>query len=248
MVALLAAAMLVFVLTCSGVGLRLLWLAHRGAGRPAWLCGAGFALIGFVGFPLGVASGQGSAAAGDVRLGLCALGLLGNAAGLGCFFVFTLSVFRPAIFWARGLAAGAIAGMLLATAGIVEAIAAAPPAQPSSEVAFAWSMAFQLIGVLCFAWMGAEGLREWAASRRRVALGLADPVSSQRLLLWALFGVGAMLNSLVLVAVMACGLSWSASLLAQLSQTACGLWASAFALLAFSPASSLRSLFARVGA
>lgn len=245
MVALMAAAMLVFVVTCSGVGVRLLWLARRGAGRPAWLCGGGFACIGFIGFPLGVVSGQGSAAAGQVNLALSALGLLGNAAGLACFFVFTVSVFRSGVGWARALAAAAIAGMLAATAGIVGATAAAPPDLPSGQAAFVWSLSFQVIGVVCFAWMGAEGLHEWARSRKRLALGLADAVSTQRLLLWGLFGVGATLNSLVLCAVMLSGLSWAESLVAQLSQTACGLLASAFALLAFSPARSLRSLFLR---
>lgn len=245
MVALLAAAMLVFVVICSGVGLRLLWLAKHGAGRPAWLCGGGFACIGLIGFPLGVASGQGSAAAGEVRLALSVLALVGSTAGIGCFFLFVVSVFRPGVGWARGIAAAGIAGLIATSIGIVGATAAAPPDLPSAQASFAWAISYQLLGVGCFAWMAAEGMREWARSKKRLALGLADEVSTHRLLLWGLFGIGTTLNNLVVAAVMLAGLSWSESLVAQLSQSACGLAASAFVLLAFSPTRSLRGLLLR---
>jgi hypothetical protein len=237
-IVLVGVAMLVFIVTCSAVGVRLLWLAKAGGGRPAWLCGHGFSLIAMLGFPLGVLSGQGVAPAGEVQLSLSAVSLLANTLGIGCFFVFTVSVFRPGALWAHTLAGAAIAGMAMASVGSLASVALAPDAASSFEVAFGWAATFQWICVLCFGWMGAEGLLEWSRSRKRLALGLSDPVVSSRLLMWGLFGVSTTLLCLVLAAVQLSGRPTATSLLAQSGQTFFGLTSSAAAMLAFLPSSA----------
>jgi hypothetical protein len=244
-IALVGLAMLLFVVTCSVVGVRLLWLAKSGGGRPAWLCGHGFSLIAIIGFPLGVLSGQGFAPAGEVLLPLCAVSLLANGLGIGSFFVFTVSVFRPGALWAHALAGAAIAGMAMSSVGIVSAIALAPSGASSFAVSYGWAATFQWICVLCFAWMGLEGLAEWWRSRRRLALGLSDPVVSNRLLMWGLFGVSTTLLCLVLAAVQMSGQPTATSPTAQLAQAFFGVVSSVAATLAFFPPRAYRELFGR---
>lgn len=235
MTALVGLAMLLFVLTCSAVGIRLLWLAKGGGGRPAWLCGHGFSLIAIIGFPLGVLSGQGFAAAGDVHLPLAAVSLLANGLGIGSFFVFTVSVFRPGALWAHALAGAASAGMAMSAIGILASIALAPSTASSFAVSYGWAATFQWICVLCFGWMGFEGLTEWWRSRRRVALGLSDAVVSNRLLMWGLFGVSTTLLCLILAAVQMSGRPTATSVTAQLAQALFGVSSSVAAGLAFFP-------------
>jgi hypothetical protein len=244
-VALLGAAMLLFVVTCSAVGVRLLWLARSGGGRPAWLCGHGFSLIAIIGFPLGVLSGNGFAAAGEVHLPLAAVSLLANGLGIGCFFLFTVSVFRPGALWAHTLAGAAIAAMAMSCVGILAAVALAPDDVSSFAVAYGWSATFQWICVLCFGWMGVEGLGEWLRSRRRLALGLSDPVVSNRLLMWGLFGVSTTLLCLVLAAVQMSGQPTATSPVAQLGQALFGVVSSAAAGLAFFPPRAYLALLRR---
>ena len=243
--ALVGLAMLLFVLTCSAVGVRLLWLARSGGGRPAWLCGHGFSLIAIIGFPLGVLSGQGFARAGDVHLPLAAVSLLANSLGIGSFFLFTVSVFRPGALWAHALAGAAIAGMAMSSVGVVAAIALAPSDAASFAVSYGWSATFQWICVLCFGWMAVEGLGEWWRSRRRLALGLSDPVVSNRLLMWGLFGGSTTLLCLVLAAVQASGQPTATSLTAQAAQAAFGIASSAAATLAFFPPRAYLELLRR---
>jgi hypothetical protein len=228
-------AMLAFVVTCSAVGIRLLWLAKTGGGRAALLCGNGFSLIAIIGFPLGVLSGQGYAPAAEVHLPLAAISLLANALGIGCFFVFTVTVFRSGALWAHTLAGAAIAGMAMSSLGAVTSIALAPPGASSFAVSYGWAATFQWICVLCFGWMGLEGLAEWWKSRRRLALGLSDPVVSNRLLMWGLFGVSTTLLCLVLAAVQMSGQPTATSATAQVAQALFGLASSGAATLAFFP-------------
>jgi hypothetical protein len=83
--------------------------------------------------------------------------------------------------------------------------------------------------------MGIEGLYEWWMSRRRLALGLSDPVVSNRLLMWGLFGVSTTLLCLVLLTVQLSGQSTVTSVPAQLAQTFFGITSSGAATLAFFP-------------
>jgi len=234
-IAIVAVAMLLFVVTCSAVGVRLLWLAKTGGGRPALLCGNGFCLIAILGFPLGVLSGNGSAAVGDVLLPLTAVSLLANILGIASFFVFIVSVFRPTSLWAHTLAGAAIACMGMAGVGSVAALAMAPSTAHSFEVTWGWACIFNAMCIFCFGWMGVEGLYEWRMSRRRLALGLGDPVVSNRLLMWGVFGISTTLMCLVLLAVLLSGQPTVTDPVAQLAQAFFGLVSSGAATLAFFP-------------
>jgi hypothetical protein len=234
-IALVAIAMLLFVVSCSAVGVRLLWLAKTGGGRPALLCGNGFCLIAMLGFPLGVISGMGVARVGDVLLPLAAVGLAANVLGISCFYVFTVSVFRPNALWAHTLAGAAIACMAMACVANIGGLMVAQSHLSSFEVTWGWTGVFNAMCMLCFAWMGLEGMTEWWKSRRRLALGLSDPVVSNRLLMWGLFGLSTTLLCVVLLLVLLSRQPTATSAVAQVAQAGFGLLSSAAAMLAFFP-------------
>lgn len=234
MLALVGVSMLLFIAACSSVGVRLLWLGKAGAGRPALLCGNGFCLIGILGFPLGVLSGQGLAPIAQVNLPLAAISLLANLLGIACFFLFTVRVFRPTALWAHTLAGAAIACTAMACVAIVGALAVAPGSASSFAVTWGWSAVFQAACVLCFGWMSVEGLSAWWKSRRRLALGLSDAVVSNRLLMWGVFGSSTTLMCTVLLLVQLSGQPTATSALAQLSQALFGVLGGAAVTLAFS--------------
>ena len=235
MTALVGVAMLLFIGVCSAVGVRLLWLAKAGGGRPALLCGNGFCLIAILGFPLGVLSGQGLAPVAQVQLPLVAISLLANLLGMACFFVFTVSVFRPTALWAHTLAGAAIACTTMACVAILGALAVAPGSASSFAVTWGWSATFQAACVLCFGWLGIEGFAEWWKTRRRLALGLSDAVVANRLLMWGVFGISSTLLCTVLLLVQLSGQPTATSPLAQLSQALLGLLSSGAVTLAFFP-------------
>lgn len=228
-------AMMIFVVTCSAVGLRLLWLATRGGGSPAWSCGLGFTLIALIGHPMSTISGLGLKPVGEVIHGLAAAGLLFTSAGLAAFFAFTLTAFRMRTPWAWALTAGAILLLAVASFAQIDVLAAAAPEASSAEVTFAWGWVISAVSAVCYGWLGAEGLLEWSKSRRRVALGLTDPVISNRFLMWGLFGVSTTCLSLFLVVLSMYSAAGSRSLTGQVGLTAFGLVSSVAAALAFFP-------------
>jgi hypothetical protein len=227
--------MSLFIGVCSAVGVRLLWLAKAGGGRPALLCGNGFCLIAILGFPLGVLSGHGLATVAQVHLPLVGISLLANGLGVACFFVFTVSVFRPTALWAHTLAGAAIACTAMACVAILAALAVAKGSASSFAVTWGWSAAFQAACVLCFGWMSIEGFAAWWKTRRRLALGLSDAVVSNRLLMWGVFGISSTLLCTVLLLVQLSGQPTTTSPLAQLSQALFGLLGSGAVTLAFFP-------------
>jgi hypothetical protein len=241
--AIVGLAMLIFVVSCAAAGVRLLRLARGNAGSPAWLCGHGLCLIAIVGFPLGLLSGNGFARVGDVTLSLAALSLLANGLGVACFFGFTVQVFRPGALWAHAVAGAAVAAIAMSATGVIVAVGSAPSDASSFEASFGWAATFHWVSVSCFGWMGLEALGEWLRSRRRVSLGLSDPLVCHRLLMWGVFGCSTTLLFLVLAAVQHSGQPAATSATAQLGQALFGITSSAAILFAFFPP---RSYLARL--
>lgn len=229
------AALIVFVVTCSAVGLRLLWLGLHEGGGPAWSCGLGFVLIALLGYPLSTVAGVGTAPVGEVNHALGAAGALLTAAGLSSFFAFTLTVFRLRAPWAWALTVGAILVLAVAGFGQIGSLASADPSADSRQVVELWSRMVGTISVVCYAWLGIEGMLEWRKSRRRLALGLGDPVVSNRFLMWGLFGLSTTALSVFLLVLQVVAEHGSHGLAGQLALTLFGLVSSAAAALAFFP-------------
>jgi hypothetical protein len=244
----LAAAIGLFVAAASLVGVRLLLLARRTGQLPELLVGVGFALIGLLGYPLAMISGFGRGTVAEVNLGMWVAGMMIMNVGLTCLYAFTARVFRSGRVWAWLTVALLSVANLGSASGSWGALVSAPPEALSYQVTAAWSAAGQITSGLGFAWIGLESWLQFAMSRKRRALGLADAVVTNRFLLFVLFATSAMgmnaANSLALAA----GVSAVESVPVQASMAVLGLAASACMYLAFLPAPVYRRWIERRGA
>jgi hypothetical protein len=75
------------------------------------------------------------------------------------------------------------------------ALTSADPASPAFEASARWVLLLRIpVGVMYF-WTGLEGFLAYRMARRREALGFADPVVTNRLLLWCWVGWASCANN-----------------------------------------------------
>lgn len=234
----------VFMAATLAVSVRLLlrWLRTRQL--PELAVGIGFLLVG-CGLPLMAAGGIGRASCGDLDLLPIALGLAAIGGGIGALNLFTWRVFQPHRSWARALALGSFAAGGGVALGAVRALALAPA--DADPIAFAthWWLGLRLLFELWYAWTAVESLREWAMARRRLALGLSDPVVTNRFLLWGTMGAALALNGLVATLLEQRGLSPVHDAAPAVVLALNGLVAGSLMLLTFMPPRSYVDLVRR---
>jgi hypothetical protein len=228
-------ALAVFVLSCSAVGLRLVWIGARRNIGPAWSCGLGFTFIALVGQPLQAASGSYTGTVGEINHAFAAAGILFVAAGLSSFYAFTLTVFRMQARWAWVLTCAAILALTICGFGRIGALASADRALRAVAVGAPWAKGIGTLSMICYAWLGFEGILEWSKSRKRLALGLADPVVSNRFLMWGLFGTSTAILSGFLLFLQITTVAGSQTLAGQLATAGFGLVSATTVMLAFFP-------------
>ena len=187
-----------FFVSSLAIGLRLVWLAHRNRGLPELLIGFGILGIGPAGFALMVFAmlfGEGRPA---LTLVLLAAGQLAMSGGAVSAYLFNWTVFRRGVAWARGLVAVAAALFAVAFVGRLATGSYVLPMRLDL-----WSQLSSFDVIVCLLWGSFESLRYHGLMRRRARLGLADPVTSNRFLLWGLgigsAGVGSMIGNAVMV-------------------------------------------------
>ncbi len=176
---------MLYVTTVTVIGVRLLVLAARNRGLPE-LCLGGALLIG--GTLGGSIEGSGLALLPEVgpevagRL-LMVGKLFGLAAGL-LHLSFVRLVFRPGERWATALVVGLLTLSSAAFLGF-----AAHGTFTTAELPTGW-LVLEFVGRAggsC--WMASEALHYHAKMKRRLALGLADPIVTDRFRLWAGAGI-----------------------------------------------------------
>jgi len=175
----------VFFLVSLAVGLRLLALATRTHRSPELLIGIGILGIG----PTGLGCMLGAAALYQLSPSasrvFTAAALVAVASGSIASCLFNRMVFRAesagARAWVHAMTAlfGVAFGVEIATTRFAD------PLHPGAGAS--------LVSLLCtlnLLWGAAESIRYWRLMRRRLRLGLADPLVTNRFLLWGL-GIGA---------------------------------------------------------
>jgi hypothetical protein len=233
-----------------GLGGRLLARALRSGERAeAFLalhfllcCALGYALLGG-----GLAASEGPGALAPAAAAwLVGAGQLCSSLGVLAGAAFTRLVFRPQERWARALL-GALAALLALAflGGLLGGGFARAAADPWYRVAYAGY-------VLAAAWVLAEPLRYHALMRRRLALGLAEPLLVNRFLLWGVgsgFRFAMLLVGAVSTAVPLHALDPASMALILTSTAALGLGvAGAYWLTFFPPAGFVRAVARRAEA
>lgn len=154
------------------VGLRLIWLSTRTHELPELLIGISVLFLAGLGYPLSAAARQipelavsSRAALGVVAGVLAAVGLIANT-------VFIWVVFRRGSAWASAL----LVSLTLATLGIfyVQSLEGG-----WAEGAHFWG-ALPVVITLSYGWACLECGRFYSLLRRRLRLGIAEPVVANR--------------------------------------------------------------------
>lgn len=178
----------VFVVMLGIVGVRLVLLARRTRQLPELALGAGLLLLAFVGLPLATLGRIPATVGTPLGHFIFAVGIFVVMVGLSLLYVFTWRVFRADSIPAR-IFVIAITLVLFVVAGGISYRASLGSSLPEIlSLARNWSLAIMGLVALNFAWGGCESFAYYAALRRRLALGLADPVVANRFLLWGLSG------------------------------------------------------------
>lgn len=172
-----------FVLSSLFVGGRLIWLSFKTRGLPEFMLGAGLFMMGGVGYPLMTVAVQATGLSDGTRIAMLAAQMCTTIAGMSGLTWFTRHVFRPTQRWATGLMLAIVTGYVaMALAQIMGpgmmTYLSAPESGPWSGTTYA--------GTVVMTWAGVESLRYYGMQRKRMVLGLADPVVTDRFRLWAI--------------------------------------------------------------
>jgi hypothetical protein len=176
------------------VGMRLVRLARRTGGFPERMLGiaclAGPGLLA----PCFVVVNALPGPAWAVRAGAVAA-QLSYALFCAVMVLFTWQCFRKEAAWARWACGAVIAtGLAGAAIGIVRAFGVAEVGELKDMNDLGYRL-LALASLAGHAWTGLESLLYYGRMRKRARLGLADPVVTNRFLLWGLVGACALVAS-----------------------------------------------------
>jgi len=227
------------------VGFRLLRLGRRTGEQPEMLIALGLLLATVVGAPLsavGRAPGIALTPAGNV---VFACGMVAVQMGIAFFSLFTWHVFRREALWATAGMAFLVALCGVEWLGIVSASASGDTLEVVLPRTRPWGIAIVCTLSAVFAWTGLESLVHHRRLRRRLALGLADPVVTNRMWLWSVSGFATVGLGTVIAACMLAGLAPLGHALPQVAICAAALTSSACWTLAFLPPAAYRDSIRR---
>jgi hypothetical protein len=180
-----------FVVVVGWVAIRMLSLARRTRELPETFLGLGLAALAVVSIP-GAALGRAPATT-DLLIGEVAFAAsMGSVAvGIVLLYLFNLRVFRwhsPVARVCVGVAALAVSVAAGAIGSINFSIDGIDVILPRTRP---YIMGLMVALLVLFAWSGIESFSHHARLRRRLALGMADPVLVNRFLLWGISSVTA---------------------------------------------------------
>lgn len=184
------AATLAFVIASAVVAGRLLGLARRTRQRPELLLGLGILGTAVLGYGVLIAAtilrgGVGTEAGSPLERFLHGAGAILHDAGVSMIVLFVLTVFRPHERWARAVAALLLLALWGGHLGW-ELRNGYHSTRPGDG---AWWLRYAVIWTYPL-WTMVESYRYYGLLRRRRALGLADPLVTNRFLLWGTASLG----------------------------------------------------------
>jgi hypothetical protein len=178
----------VFLLMSGVVAVRLLLLSRRTGELPERLMGGGLICMIFIYVPMMASTGMGRRPVGEVNVDLLAFGTFFLWVGFTSITAFTWKAFRPTETWAEVLILFISASTAGAAMGMIGALYASPPEMASFEAGKLWTGLLRVPLLAGVIWTGCEGMHAYRMARKRLALGLSDPVVANRFLLWGIVG------------------------------------------------------------
>jgi len=180
------------------VGLKLLGIAARTRKLPELAVGTGLFAYAAVSQPALLAQqALGEEASLALRMGVIGLRILAFYVTLLSLSLFTWQVFGAESRWRLALAAGLAVAALISGGMSIRAswllLSAGVPVPLHGRIGMSPHF------VLTFGWVSVESLRYYFLMRKRRALGLADPVVTNRFFVW---GTGEGVASLVTMALL----------------------------------------------
>lgn len=227
-------ATLVFIAIASIVGIRLLLLARRTRGLPELSLGFGLLIIVGVGYPLALVGRSTMESSPDTARWLLALSALPVGLGWSGVWIFTWRVFRPDQGLAKRATLAALAAMAgLCVASMYRTLSAADPA--SIDFSSPVYTGTSLLAMSANLWATIEALGYRVKMRKRIAVGLGDPVVANRFLLWAVVMTSSMLSTAFPVVSTMMGINSVESPVVLVGSAVMGLVCSGALWLAFLP-------------
>jgi hypothetical protein len=169
------------------VGVRLILRSLESHGVPELLAGLSYVSAPALGYPMCNAAPMIANRAISVPVYVAGEILL--VSGCCCFFFFTVKVFRPGAQWAIWSAALGSAVLIWSGVGITRAFLSSANPQEVAGLAKTPLAAMVLMLMLSYVWTALEGMRYYRMMRKRMALGLAEAVVTNRFLLWGFSGL-----------------------------------------------------------
>ena len=169
-----------FFIVALAVGIRLVALAAKTRELPELLMGIGVLGIGPVGFGLLVGASIAAATNPLLQQALLWIGTLAVASGALAKYVFNWRVYHPQSATARFIviSAGVVLFGSSIYSGFTDGLVPRGDIEPLTLLR-------NCLQIGCLLWGAGESLRYWSKMRLRLRLGLADPVVTNRFLLWA---------------------------------------------------------------
>ena len=162
------------------VGLRLLRLARRTREWPERLIGSAFLAGSTLGYPTLVAADRLRTVAPDPALILFCAGWTGLVVSAVCLLAFWQRVYHPDRLAARRTFLVGSVFLVISLFGLV--LTQSAGAQASTN---AWYLPGLVAQGTAYALNGWASARYWQMLRRRLSLGLVDPIVVTRILLWS---------------------------------------------------------------
>ena len=231
MFAIAVVAVIVWAVLTGAVGARLLVLAYRTRALPEITLGVSYVVGGALGWAALLLGKGFEERAPALGFGLQYVGLFCLSAGHLAAALFSWRVFTPDSGLARSLF---YAMLLVAVVEYVHNVVLWGNAFPLPSSPWYWPGACWRTAT--YVWMPFVTLRYHRRLRRRLAVGLADPIATNRVLLWGIIGLLILATSVGVVTASVLGLWWTPAAPALAMVTTVTLAAaSGLGLLAFLP-------------
>ena len=165
---------------------RLFALSRRSGGTPERLLATAFGGLFCVGYPLaGFSRAPGLTGTHEGAL-IFTIGAIGMVVGIAALNRFPQLVFRPDRRWAAVVSTLATLGGSVAGLGCVVSVASADSRAEMITSIQPWALGLMGSIGIPFLWNAIESSLYYRSMKKRLALGLAQPETTHRFLLWAL--------------------------------------------------------------